>query len=281
MTKAGPVVLTIAGSDSGGGAGIQADLKTFAAFGCFGTSAITAVTAQNTVGVQGVEMLAPSFVTQQIESVLSDFPVRAIKIGMLGSAAVIHAVADVLGSHGAEIPIVLDPVMVATSGDPLLKEDAVGALKSRLFPLARLVTPNAPEAARLLECTEARAVDELEEQAQSLVRLDCRAVLVKGGHLPAEAELIDVLAEASRVQQFATERVGSKPIHGTGCTLSSAIASGLALGGNLEDAIRGGQVFVRKGIRQSLNYIDKVGPNGLGRGATAIHHAAISMPPES
>src|SRR5438034_2202193 len=229
-----PKALTIAGSDSGGGAGIQADLKTFSAFRVFGTSVLTAITAQNSVGVHGVHELPPAFVRAQLDAVLSDIGADAVKIGMLSSAAITGAVAEGLAAH-PHGPIVLDPVMIAKSGDPLLRPDARQALIDRVLPLAEVVTPNLPEAGALASMTVA---DEkaMEEAARRIGALGARAVLVKGGHLSDSAT--DILWDGTRITRYAAPRVGSASPHGTGCTLSSAIAAGLARGRALDDAIR-------------------------------------------
>ncbi|MGL4729872.1 MAG: bifunctional hydroxymethylpyrimidine kinase/phosphomethylpyrimidine kinase [Bosea sp. (in: a-proteobacteria)] len=258
-----PAALTIAGSDSGGGAGIQADLKTFSALGVYGASVITALTAQNTLGVQGVCAVPPEFVGQQIDSVLSDIPVKAIKIGMLAQRAVIAAVRDGLQRHDKR-PVVLDPVMVAASGDPLLAEDAVAAIVSELFPLSALVTPNLHEAARLTG--EAMALDEaaMRHQGELLVRAGAAAVLIKGGHGEGP-EAVDVLVTPQGVMRLASPRLATKNVHGTGCTLSSAIAAGLAKGLGLEDAVRAAKAYVHEAIAQSAKL-------DVGQGHGPAHH---------
>jgi hydroxymethylpyrimidine/phosphomethylpyrimidine kinase len=240
-----PKALTIAGSDSGGGAGIQADLKTFSAFRVFGTSVLTALTAQNSLGVHGVHEVPPAFVRAQLDAVLSDFGADAVKIGMLSSAAIIEAVVDGLGAypHG---PIVLDPVMVAKSGDPLLRPEARDALGRRLVPLAEVVTPNLPEAS-VLAGMSVSTEKEMEEAARRILALGARTVLVKGGHLADSAT--DILFDGARFVRFEAARIPSTATHGTGCTYSSAIAAGLALGRTLEDAIRDGKAYVSAAIR--------------------------------
>jgi hydroxymethylpyrimidine/phosphomethylpyrimidine kinase len=243
-----PKALTIAGSDSGGGAGIQADLKTFSAFRVFGMSVLTAITAQNSVGVQGVHELPAAFVRSQLDSVLSDFGADAVKIGMLSSAAITGAVADGLAAH-RHGPIVLDPVMIAKSGDALLRPDAKRALVERALPLADVVTPNLPEAAALA----GMAVDDekaMEEAARRIKTLGARAVLVKGGHLADSAN--DILWDGTRMTRYEAARVGTASLHGTGCTLSSAIAAGLARGRALEDAIREAKAYVTAAIREGF-----------------------------
>lgn len=242
------IALTIAGSDSGGGAGIQADLKTFAALGVYGASAITALTAQNTLGVQGVEAVSPGFVTAQLRSVASDLRIAAVKIGMLADSDVIAAVADALeeleGLKG--VPVILDPVMIAASGDPLLKDSAVDSLRERLFPLATLITPNIPEAARLLG--EAPAADEetMIAQGLKLSREGLRAVLLKGGHLQG-ATSTDILID-DEVLRFEAPRVETENTHGTGCTLSSAIAAEMAKGASLREAVAAAKAYLSEAI---------------------------------
>ena len=248
--------LTIAGSDSGGGAGIQADLKTFSAFRVFGMSVVTAVTAQNSLGVQGVFNLPPEFVARQIDSVLSDFGADAIKIGMLSTAPIIEAVAARLPAH-RHGPVVLDPVMIAKSGDPLLEPAARSALMKAMLPLADLVTPNLPEAAALANMTvdDERA---MVEAARRILGLGPRAVLVKGGHLTDSAT--DVLWDGRDLTRFPAPKLDSPNTHGTGCTYSSAIAAGLARGRALRDAIVEGKAFVTAAIREGF-------PAGHGVGA--------------
>jgi hydroxymethylpyrimidine/phosphomethylpyrimidine kinase len=240
--------LTIAGSDSGGGAGIQADLKTFTAFRVFGMSVITAVTAQNSVGVQGVENLPPAFVARQLQSVLSDFGADAAKCGMLSTAPIIEAVAVGLAEH--PVPkLVVDPVMVAKSGDPLLQPDARRALIERILPLALVVTPNLPEAEALAGLAVASRAD-MEEAARRIGALGPRYVLVKGGHLKGDA--LDLLWNGRDFTAFSAPRVESANTHGTGCTFSAAIAAGLARGQALGDAIREAKAYVTRAIRDGF-----------------------------
>ncbi len=222
-------------TDSGAGAGIQADLKTFAALGIYGTSAITALTAQNTLGVQGVLPVEPRFVEAQIASVLADFAVAAVKTGMLGTAAAIEAVANALQAYPA-IPLVVDPVMVATSGDPLIDDDAVATLIRVLLPRAAVVTPNLPEAARLTGQPIASSQEEMREQARGLLALGPKAVLVKGGHGNGK-EATDVLLDENGFTAYSRPRIATRNTHGTGCTLSAAIAAGLAKGQELRSAV--------------------------------------------
>jgi len=258
------IVLTIAGSDSGGGAGIQADLKTFHRFGVFGTSAITAVTAQNTSGVRDWMALPPALVAAQIEAVATDLRPDAVKSGMLGNAAVIAAVAAALQTHDLR-PYVLDPVMVASSGDALLERDAVGALRSSLLPLCDLVTPNAEEAMVLTGADVATMADQ-ERAARRLVEEGAGAALVKGGHVSGD-EVVDVLFDAATrvARTFRHRRIDSRHTHGTGCTLSAAIAAHLALGLRLERA-----------VETSLDYVNRAiaGAPGLGGGRGPLNHFA-------
>jgi len=235
-------VLTIAGSDSGGGAGIQADLKTFAALGCYGMSAITAITAQNTLGVRAIDPLPPAILAAQIDAVAEDIGVDAVKIGMLHNAEVVRVVADAIRRHRFE-RVVLDPVMVATSGDRLIAEDTLAVLVRELFPLATVITPNLDEAGWLLERTLADAAA-LEPAARDLQALGAHAVLLKGGHLPGE-EVIDLLLDGTGIQRWQAARIASRNTHGTGCTLSSAIACGLALELPLREAIVLARSYVR------------------------------------
>lgn len=262
---AAPIALTIAGSDSGGGAGIQADLKTFSALGVYGASVITALTAQNTRGVSGIHDVPPDFVRAQIDAVLSDLDVKAIKIGMLSVPATIEAVAA--GIAGFEGPVVLDPVMVAASGDSLLSASAVETLKTRLMARAMLVTPNLPEAARLLGQPVATDEAGMEAQGRALLALGAKAVLVKGGHGEG-AESVDLLVSAGRVARFALPRIPSRNAHGTGCTLSSAIAAGLAKGLALEAAVGAAKDYVHAAIA-AADRLDV----GHGHGPTHHFHA--------
>jgi hydroxymethylpyrimidine/phosphomethylpyrimidine kinase len=243
-----PRALTIAGSDSGGGAGIQADLKTFSAFRVFGMSAITAVTAQNSTGVQAVENLPPAFVAAQLRSVLKDFGADAAKCGMLSTAAIIEAVAGALREH--PVPnLVVDPVMVAKSGDPLLQPDARKALVERILPLALVVTPNLHEA-EALAGQPVRDRAGMEAAARRIHAMGPRHVLVKGGHLPGEA--VDLLWDGQGMTAFTAPRIESPNTHGTGCTLSAAIAAGLALGQPLGEAVGRAKAYVTRAIREGF-----------------------------
>lgn len=237
-----PVALTIAGSDSSGGAGIQADLKTFTVLGVYGASVVTALTAQNTRGVTRVMPVAADFVRAEIDAVAGDLSVAAVKTGMLADAATVHAVADAVGVHGLH-PLVVDPVMIATSGDPLIAEDAVAVLRDELLPLADLVTPNLPEAARLLGMGVAYDESEARIQAKAMLALGPKAVLLKGGHGEG-ARAVDLLATSEGIQAFERERVETDNTHGTGCTLSAAIVAQLVKGATLPAAVAAAKEFV-------------------------------------
>jgi hydroxymethylpyrimidine/phosphomethylpyrimidine kinase len=258
-----PAALTIAGSDSSGGAGIQADLKTFAALGVYGASVITALTAQNTQGVTGIHQVPADFVTAQIDAVFADLDVGAVKIGMVADLAVIDAIAAGL-QRWSPRHVVLDPVMVATSGDRLLAEDAVEALRAKLVPRAAILTPNLPEAAALLNEPMASSEAAIESQGRRLLALGCPAVLIKGGHGQG-SESIDYLVRESGAIALAALRVATQNTHGSGCSLSSAIAAGLAKGADLETAVRGAKAFVSAAIAAADRF-------SVGHGHGPIHH---------
>jgi hydroxymethylpyrimidine/phosphomethylpyrimidine kinase len=258
-----PVALTIAGSDSSGGAGIQADLKTFAAFGVYGASVITALTAQNTRGVSGIHLVPADFVTAQIDAVFSDLGVKAVKIGMVAQLATIEAIVAGL-TRWSPKHIVLDPVMVATSGDRLLATEAVEALRSKLVPRASLVTPNLPEAAALLDEPVASSEAAIESQGKRLLAMGCRAVLLKGGHGQGP-ESIDYLIDGNGIIALAAPRIATKNTHGTGCSLSSAIAAGLAKGESMETAVRHAKAWVSAAIAAADRF-------DVGHGNGPIHH---------
>jgi len=252
-------VLTIAGSDSGGGAGIQADLKTFSALGCFGTTAITAVTVQNTRGVSGVEELSPELVADQIRAVATDIGIDAAKTGMLASAPIVEAAAAAIGDAGIS-NLVVDPVFVSKHGHRLLAEDAVGALGSKVVPLAILVTPNLPEAAGLAAMDEVATREDMERAAGAILELGPKAVLVKGGHLRGGAAS-DLFASPGGDREWLEgERIDSSNTHGTGCVLSAAITARLAHGDPLDVAVRAGKAFVTEAIRHSLAIGGGIGP---------------------
>lgn len=258
--KTPPVAMTIAGSDSGGGAGIQADLKTFAAHGVYGTSAITAVTAQNTERVMGSETLPPAFVGLQIDAVVEDIGVDAAKTGMVSSAEVIAVVAERLEAHHIEKTVV-DPVMIAKSGDRLLEVPAIETLRSRLLPRAYVVTPNLPEAEALVGFPVA---DEsaVRRAARQIVEMGAKAVVIKGGHGEGE-ECIDWLYDGRRFSRFAAPRVATRNTHGTGCTFSAAIAAQLARGAQLEVAVRSAKRYVTTALERGIS---------LGRGHGPLDH---------
>ena len=258
-----PIALSIAGSDSSGGAGIQADLKTFAAFGVYGGSVITALTAQNTSGVSGIHQVPAEFVTAQIDAVFSDLAVGAVKIGMVAHPPVIEAIVAGLNRWSPK-HVVLDPVMVATSGDRLLAAEAVDALRTKLIPLASVITPNLPEAAALLDEDVARDEAAVEKQGRRLLAMGCKAVLIKGGHGEG-AESIDYLVDSSGVTVLAAPRIATKNTHGTGCSLSSAIAAGLAKGKDMETAVRNAKAFVSAAIAAADRF-------SVGHGHGPIHH---------
>jgi hydroxymethylpyrimidine/phosphomethylpyrimidine kinase len=257
-----PVAVTIAGSDSGGGAGIQADLKTFAALGVYGATVITALTAQNTKGVFAVHEVPADFITAQIDAVFSDLDVGAVKIGMLGNAAAIEAVAVGLVRHGAR-NVVLDPVMAATSGERLLRTDALDALL-KLIGRASVVTPNIPEAAALLGVPAARDESEMLAQGRKLLELGAEAVLIKGGH-GSGPDSVDLLVETAGSTRFSAPRVRTENGHGTGCTLASAIAAGLAKGLPLGEAVGEAKTYIGNAIA-AADRLD------IGSGRGPLHH---------
>jgi hydroxymethylpyrimidine/phosphomethylpyrimidine kinase len=262
-----PLALTIAGSDSGGGAGIQADLKTFAAHGVYGTSAITAVTAQNTLGVTAIHALPADMVTAQIEAIVADLPPDAVKIGMLATPAIVEATAAAV--EALELPfVVLDPVMVAKSGHRLLDEDAAAALIAELIPKAYLITPNVPEAEVLADMS-IRTVDDAREAAQRILALGPTAVVVKGGHLAGD-DVVDVLFDGHRLDELRGPRVPGRSTHGTGCTFSSAIAANLARGASLQDAVSRARAYVAAAIASAP---------GLGGGHGPLGHFLRAKPP--
>jgi hydroxymethylpyrimidine/phosphomethylpyrimidine kinase len=258
-----PVALTIAGSDSSGGAGIQADLKTFAALGIYGASAITALTAQNTRGVTGIHVVPAEFLRAQIDAVFADLDVGAVKIGMVAELALIEAIVDAL-KRWSPAHVVLDPVMVATSGDRLLAAEAVDALRKKLMPLATIITPNLPEAAALLDEPVAATEAAIESQGQRLLALGCPAVLIKGGHGQG-SESIDILIRANGSIALKAPRVATQNTHGTGCSLSSAITAELAKGAELETAVRNAKAFITAAIASADRFT-------VGHGHGPIHH---------
>jgi hydroxymethylpyrimidine/phosphomethylpyrimidine kinase len=258
-----PIALTIAGSDSSGGAGIQADLKTFAALGGYGASVITALTAQNTQGVSGIHQVPAEFVTAQIDAVFSDLTVGAVKIGMVAHPPVIDAIVAGLKRWSPQ-HVVLDPVMVATSGDRLLAAEAVEALRTKLIPMASVITPNLPEAAALLDEPMATGETAIEKQGKRLLAMGCKAALIKGGHGEGP-ESTDYLFTSSGIIALAAPRIATKNTHGTGCSLSSAIAAGLAKGEGMETAVRNAKAWVSAAIAEADRF-------SVGHGHGPVHH---------
>jgi hydroxymethylpyrimidine/phosphomethylpyrimidine kinase len=258
-----PIALTIAGTDPSGGAGVLADIKAFSAFGVYGAAVITALTAQNTIGVRGIHDVPPSFIADQLASVFDDLDVKAVKIGMLSRPEVIETIARSLDTYKQKT-VVLDPVMVAASGDRLLVPEAVDALRKVLIPKALLITPNMPEAAVLLDEPIAENNAAMERQAEKLLELGCQAVLLKGGHGHG-ADSADILFEKSGASWFSSKRVATNNTHGTGCTLSSAIAAGLANGQPLRAAVQTGKDYVSAAIAAS----DRL---DIGKGHGPVHH---------
>jgi len=256
-----PVALTIAGSDSGGGAGIQADLKTFSALGVYGASAITAVTSQDTLRVYGVVELEPAFVASQIDAVIGDIGADAVKTGMLASAPIIEAVADRL-RHWDVTTLVVDPVMVAKGGDKLLRDDAVTALKERLLPLALVVTPNIPEA-EVLVGRSLRGWDEIKEAAREIHAMGVANVVIKGGHMEDDIRATDLLFDGNGFRDYSTGRVDTKSTHGTGCTFASAVAATLAKGESVPLSVASAKAYVTKALQSSYE---------LGHGHGPVNH---------
>jgi hydroxymethylpyrimidine/phosphomethylpyrimidine kinase len=255
-------VLVIAGSDSGGGAGIQADIKTITALDAYAATAITALTAQNTVGVHGVMAVPADFIRQQIAVVMDDIGADVIKIGMLGDSATIAAVCDALVTSAAGVPVVLDPVMVAKGGHSLLASDAVDGLRRRLLPMAAVVTPNLPEAEALTGLT-IRTETDMRVAAAALLALGVLGVLLKGGHLESDT-VVDLLATSAGIEAFSGPRIDTRHTHGTGCTTASAVAAGLAQGMSLRDAVIRARAYVRAAI---------LAAPGFGRGHGPLDHA--------
>lgn len=267
--------LTVAGSDSGGGAGIQADLKTFQARGVYGMSVITALTAQNTLGVRGVHEVPASFVRQQLDAVVDDIGVDALKTGMLSSAAIIEAVADGVGAHGLDV-LVIDPVAASKHGDPLLRPEAVAALRDTLIPRALVVTPNAGEV-ELLTGVAVRRRGDQRDAAAAMLELGCRWVLIKGGHLPEDEPAADLLTDGDHVEEIVRPRVPTRGTHGTGCTLSAAIAAELALqvaGPDFQEE-HGGRIDVPSAVRIAKDYLTAAlhHPVQIGSGIPPVDHA--------
>ena len=251
-----PKAMTIAGSDSGGGAGVQADLKTFAALGVYGASTLTAITAQNTVAVTAVHEIPTDVITAQIDAVLTDIGADAVKTGMLSSSDIIECVCEALEAHGVQ-RLVVDPVMIAKSGDALLREDAIGSLRTRLLPLAMVVTPNIPEAEALTETTIVSDAD-VRRAAEAIVGMGARSVVVKGGH--REGPATDLFYNGKEFKEFTAPRFDTVNTHGTGCTFASAVAAGLARGMVVPDAVALAKDYVTEGIRHSFSIGQGHGP---------------------
>ena len=262
--KTYPVVLTIAGSDSGGGAGIQADIKTMSALGAFATSAITAVTVQNTLGVNAIHDIPCDIVAGQIEAVLSDLPVKAIKIGMIHKAELVEVIVSAIKKHRVE-HVVLDPVMVAASGGKLMQNSTVEKLKEELFPLATVITPNLYETGVLLN-RQVTSTEDMESAAKTLGDLGCKSVLVKGGHL-SDDEMIDVLwlSNEKEIHTFSAPKIHTKNLHGTGCSLSSAIAAFLAFGKSIPESVDLAKDYITEAIEAGKDV-------NIGKGSGAVNH---------
>jgi hydroxymethylpyrimidine/phosphomethylpyrimidine kinase len=258
-----PVVLTIAGSDSGAGAGIQADLKTFAALGVYGVSVVTAITAQNTVGVRAVQEIDPDVIASQLDAVAEDFSIAALKTGMLSSAAIIETVVAGLERHALR-PLVVDPVMIAKSGDRLLREDAVETLRRALLPLADVVTPNIPEAEVLAGITIRTHADRV-AAGRAIITLGAHAVVIKGGHSDDDP-IVDLLVDDDGVHEFRAARIVTRSTHGTGCTFSSAIAAGLGRGEDLATAVGEARAYLSSALAQAP---------GLGHGHGPLNHFPV------
>lgn len=257
-----PTVLSVAGSDPSGGAGIQADLKTFSALGAYGAAAITALTAQNTRGVSGVFPIPGEFVTEQLDALFTDLDVRAVKTGMLGGTDVVDAVAGAVARYGVR-HLVVDPVMVAASGDRLVSDETIAAVHDRLVPLATLVTPNLPEAAALAGWDEVTA-DTMAKAGEAMRALGAGAALVKGGHVDGD-EAVDVLVDADGTAEYRAPRVRTRNNHGTGCTLASAIAARLAHGASLREAVDVGKRYVTAALQAADTL-------AVGKGSGPVHH---------
>jgi hydroxymethylpyrimidine/phosphomethylpyrimidine kinase len=261
-----PVVLTIAGSDSGAGAGIQADLKTFAALGVYGVSVITAITAQNTLGVRAVQEIDPDVIAAQLDALAEDFQIAALKTGMLSSAAIIETVAMGLKHHALQ-PLVVDPVMIAKSGDRLLREDAVDTLRRTLLPLAHVVTPNIPEAEVLSGLTIRTHADRV-AAGRAIMKLGAHAVVIKGGHSDDDP-IVDLLVDSNGFLEFRAARIVTTSTHGTGCTFSAAIAAGLGSGQDLPTAVGEARAYLSSALAQAP---------GMGHGHGPLNHFPTRLP---
>lgn len=259
-----PITLTIAGSDSGGGAGIQADIKAISATGGYACSVITALTAQNTQGVHGIYSIPANFVAEQLDAVFQDLDIKAVKIGMLSDSNIISIIAHKLRQYQPKY-LVVDPVMVATSGDLLLEHNAISTLKEQLLPLADVITPNLPEAAALLDCAQPKTEEDMEAMIEQLRQLGAHSVLLKGGHLGNTTNSTDLLILPHDVLRFTTPRIDTQNTHGTGCTLSAAIASYLAQGYSLTEAVKAAKHY----ISNAIVHADKL---QIGSGHGPVHH---------
>ncbi|HIF9257958.1 TPA: bifunctional hydroxymethylpyrimidine kinase/phosphomethylpyrimidine kinase [Photobacterium damselae] len=259
-----PITLTIAGSDSGGGAGIQADIKAISATGCYACSVITALTAQNTQGVHGIYSIPANFVAEQLDAIFQDLDIKAVKIGMLSDSNIISIIAHKLRQYQPKY-LVVDPVMIATSGDLLLEHNAISTLKEQLLPLADVITPNLPEAAALLDCAQPKTEEDMEAMIEQLRQLGAHSVLLKGGHLGNTTNSTDLLILPHDVLRFTTPRIDTQNTHGTGCTLSAAIASYLAQGYSLTGAVKAAKHY----ISNAIAHADEL---QIGSGHGPVHH---------
>lgn len=259
-----PTVLTIAGTDPSGGAGIQADLKTFAALGCYGMSVVTALVAQNTCGVRAIHSVPPEFVREQLLAVLEDIRPDAIKIGMVHSVGLVNVIADILAAY-PDIPVVFDPVMIATSGHRFIEQDTVAAIVEKLFPLSEVITPNMDEAS-FLTGIPVKGIDDMQEAAAMIMQMNPKALLLKGGHLQSEKLTSMLVNTAGLIQEYHSDKIDTKNMHGSGCTLSSAIASYLAIGDSLRDAVAKAQVYVHGAIFNAADVI-------IGKGNGPLNHS--------
>lgn len=259
-----PTVLTIAGTDPSGGAGIQADLKTFAALGCYGMSVVTALVAQNTCGVRAIHSVPPEFVREQLLAVLEDIRPDAIKIGMVHSVGLVNVIADILVAY-PDIPVVFDPVMIATSGHRLIEQDTVAAIVEKLFPLSEVITPNMDEAS-FLTGIPVKGIDDMQEAAAMIMQMNPKALLLKGGHLQSEKLTSMLVNTAGLIQEYHSDKIDTKNMHGSGCTLSSAIASYLAIGDSLRGAVAKAQVYVHGAIFNAADVI-------IGKGNGPLNHS--------
>lgn len=259
-----PTVLTIAGTDPSGGAGIQADLKTFAALGCYGMSVVTALVAQNTCGVRAIHSVPPEFVREQLLAVLEDIRPNAIKIGMVHSVGLVDVIVDILAAY-PDIPVVFDPVMISTSGHRLIEEDTVSAIVEKLFPLSEVITPNMDEAS-FLTGIPVKGIDDMQEAAAMIMQMRPKALLLKGGHLQSEKLTSMLVNAAGLIQEYHSDKIDTKNMHGSGCTLSSAIASYLAIGDTIRDAVAKAQEYVHGAIFNAADVI-------IGKGNGPLNHS--------